>query len=276
MARETQIDTHDIDKLLNDDDFIDEFDFSEDLADEFIDAESALDEELGGELEVESDLDEFIIEEPSAEGRLSGAGVVASGDELASVALEFNGLEFGTITTAAKAEGRGFKIVICLAVIFWLVQLFGVLYLTRQPVVIRDEIHPLTAEIDLSQKPLTNADIPVSDEAAAAVDSSQPEITIFTLYLPLYSLDGLKVFSAEVEVAQFQERGRLIGEGEKELQKCLRIFLQQAIGERLREEIVDVKGYLIAEITSYIENYFIERQVDLNKVKIRIHNPQIE
>ncbi|MEA3334055.1 MAG: hypothetical protein U9Q58_10745, partial [Pseudomonadota bacterium] len=215
MARETQLDTHDIDKLLDDDDFIDEFDFSGDSSDEFIDADSDLDGALDGELAGESDLDEFIIDESPAEGRPAGAGVVASEDELASVALEIDDLEFDSLGSGKTAD-RGLKIVIILAVIFWLAQLFGVLHLLRQPVIIRDEIRPLTTEIDFSKKSLVDSDAAALEEEVAVVaDYSQPEIFNFTIYLPLYSLDGLQVFSAEVEVVQFQESGRLIGAGQK-------------------------------------------------------------
>jgi hypothetical protein len=276
MERETQLDTHDIDKLLDDDDFIDDFDFSGDLSDEFVDAESNLDGELGEDLAGESDLDEFAIDESPAEGRSAGAGVVASGEELASVALEIDDLEFDTLG-GGKTAARGLKIVISLAVFFWLAQLFGVLYLLKQPVIIRDEIRPLMAEIDLSKVPRAASDASIlEEEVAVAADYSQPEIFIFTIYLPLYSLDGLQVFSAEVEVVQFQESGRLIGAGQKRLQESLRLFLQESISQRLREEIVDVRGFLSSMITPHIENYFNERRIDLKDVKIRIHNPHVQ
>ncbi|MEA1921136.1 MAG: hypothetical protein U9N63_00610 [Pseudomonadota bacterium] len=280
MERETQLDTHDIDKLLDDDDFIDDFDFSGDSSDEFVDADSDLDSDLDGELDDElageSDLDEFAIDEPPAEGRSAGAGVVASGEELASVALEIDDLEFDS-SGGGKTAARGLKIVISLAVIFWLAQLFGVLYLLKQPVIIRDEIRPLTAEIDLSKVPLAASDASaLEEEVAVAADYSQPEIFNFTIYLPLYSLDGLQVFSAEVEVVQFQESGRLIGAGQKRLQESLRLFLQESIGERLREEMVDVRGHLSSMITPHIENYFNDRRIDLKDVKIRIHNPHVQ
>ncbi len=266
MDRETQLDTHDIDKLLDDDDFIDDFDFSGDLSDEFVDADSDLD----------GDLDEFIIEESPVEEKSAEAEVVVSGEEVASVALELDDLEFDSLG-GVKTAGRGLKIVIGLAVILWLVQLFGALYLLKQPVIIRDEIRPLTAEIDLSKVPLAASDASALEgEVAVSADYSQPEIFTFTVYLPLYSLDGLQVFSAEVEVVQFQESGRLIGAGQKRLQESLRLFLQESISQRLREEIVDVRGYLTSMITPHIKNYFNERQIDLEDVKIRIHNPHVQ
>ena len=270
MDRETQLDTHDIDKLLDEDDFIDDFDFSEDSSDQFVDVDSDLDGELDDDLADESGFDEFTIEESPLEGSSAEAGVAA-------VELELDDLECDTAESGKRAL-QGFKIIICLAVILWLVQLFGVLYLLKRPVIIRDEIRPLAAEIDLSRESLANADVAGSsaEEVAVAADYSQPEIFIFTIYLPLYSLNGLQVFSAEVEVVQFQESGRLIGAGQKKLQDDLRFFMQKTINGRLREEIIDVKGYLSAMITPFIENYFNERQIDIDDVKIRIHNPDVQ
>lgn len=277
MARETQLDTHDIDKLLDDEDFIDDFDFSENLSDEFVDAGDNLDGELGEALAGESDLDEFILEESPIEGSSDGVSVVASREELATVALEIDGFEFAGLGSG-KPVVRGLKVVIGMAVILWLMQFFGVLFLLKQPVIIRDKTQPLAAEIVLAQgsQAISDTDIVSADEVAVVANSSQPESFIFTLYLPLYSLDGLQVFSAEVEVVQFQESGRLIGAGQKNLQESLRLSLQESISERLREEIVDVKSHLTSKIAPHIENYFSERQIDMNDVKIRIHNPYVQ
>ena len=286
MAQETQLDTHEIDKLLADDDFIDDFDFSEDLSDQFVDAEGHLDEEseddLGDDFDFELDepkseapeLEEFLDGEDSGAG---GAGVVASGDELASVALELDGLDF-TSSAVSKVSSRGLKVAIGAAVLFWLLQLSGVIYLFKQPIIIRDEIQVLTAEIDLSQTSQIVSEVPAekTDEVVVAGDPDEPDIFLFTLYLPLYSLEGLKVFSAEIEVVQFQGGGRVVGDGQKKLQESLRFLLQEEIGDRLREELVDVKSHLSAMITPHIEKFFSDRQIDLSKVKIRIHNPYVQ
>ena len=280
MAQETQLDTHEIDKLLADDDFIDDFDFSEDLSDQFVDAEEALDEEPeeDSESHKQSDLDESAIEESLVEEVVDGAGVVASSDVIASVAREFDSLEFASFGVG-KTAASGLKIAVGLAAILWLAQLFGVLFLLKEPVIIRDEIRPLTAETDFSRPPQPSAETASTisaEEMAVAINPAEPDIFLFTLYLPLYSLDGLQVFSAEIEVVQFQESGRLVVAGQKKMQEGLRFLLQEAIGERLREEIVDVKGHLTSMIIPYLENFFSERQVDLNDVKISIHNPHVQ
>ena len=280
MAQETQLDTHEIDKLLADDDFIDDFDFSEDLSDQFVDAEEALDEEPeeDSESHKQSDLDESAIEESLVEEVAGGAGVVASSDVIANVAREFDSLEFASFGVG-KTTASGLKIAVGLAAILWLTQLFGVLFLLKEPVIIRDEIRPLTAETDFSRPPQPSAETASTisaEEMAVATNPAEPDIFLFTLYLPLYSLDGLQVFSAEIEVVQFQESGRLVVAGQKKMQEGLRLLLQEAIGERLREEIVDVKGHLTSMIIPYLENFFSERQVDLNDVKISIHNPHVQ
>ena len=277
MAQETQLDIHEIDKLLADDDFIDDFDFSEDLSAQFVDAEDILDEDLvdDSESHIPSDLDESAIEASSSE---VGVGGVVSSDVIASVSQELNNLEFASFGVG-KNPTRSLKIAVGLAVILWLTQLFGVLFLLKQPVIIRDEIRSLTVETDFSRPPQPSAETvaPVSvEEMVVTTNPAEPDIFLFTLYLPLYSLDGLQVFSAEIEVIQFQESGRLLVAGQKKLQEGLRLLLQEAIGERLREEIVDVKGHLTSMIIPYLENFFSERQVDLNKVKISIYNPHVQ
>ncbi len=288
MARETQLDTHEIDKLLADDDFIDDFDFSEDSSDQFVDAEG----NLGGEFEDESDedfeldepeLDESELDEsdlgesPLEKNTAGGAGVIASEDELASVALEINDLDF-TASKVGKTASNVLKIAIGFAIACLLAQVFGVIYLFKQPLTIRDEIQSLVAETDLSQglKPVSEMGADVVDELVVVANSADPDIFLFNVYLPLYSLEGLKVFSAEIEVVQFQESGRLTGDGQKKMQESLRVLLQEEIGVRLREEIVDVKGHLSSLITPHIETFFEERRVDLSKVKIRIHNPYVQ
>ena len=274
MARETQLDTHEIDKLLADDDFIDDFDFSEDFSDQFVDLEDHLDEGSEDDSEGES---EPATESSSTKGDSGGAGVVAAEDVTASVALEFDSFEFAS-AGAGKITSQGLKIAVGLALIFWLVQLFSVLFLLKQPVIIRDEIRPLTAETDLS-RPSQPSAVPAAgsvEEMAVAVNPLEPEIFTFTLYLPLYSLDGLKVFSAEIEVIQFQESGRLVAAGQRKLQESLRLLLQESMGGRLREEIVDVKTHMTSMINPHVENFFIERKIDLDNVKIRIHNPNVQ
>ena len=283
MAQETKLDTHEIDKLLADDDFIDEFDFSEDQTDQFVDSEGHLDGESEDDFEFELDepeLDESESEELQVEddSGVGGAGVVASEDVLASVALDIDDLDFFASQTVGKAASLILKIAIGVAAVLWLAQLFGVIYLLKQPITIRDEIQPLAAETDLSRPPQliseTTADL--VDEMAVATNPAEPDILLFNIYLPLYSLEGLKVFSAEIEVVQFQESGRVVGDGQKKLQESLRLLLQEAIGERLREEIVDVKAHLSSLITPHIEKFFSDRQVDLSKVKIRIQNPNVQ
>ena len=275
MDRETQLDIHEIDKLLDDDDFIDDFDFSEDDSDQFVDAEGV--DEGESELEIEFDLDGSAIEETSVGGESDGAGVVGAQDVIASVALELDDLEFDS-PGIGKASARGLKIVIGLVVILWLAQLFGVLYILKQPVIIRDEIRPLTAAIDLSLPSQSSSETAadLSEDMVVAANPFEPDIFLFTIYLPLYSLDGLKVFSAEIEIVQFQKSGRLAAAGQKKLQESLRFLLQEAIGERLREEIVDVRGYLTAMIAPHIEVFFSDRRVDLEKVKISIINSSVQ
>ncbi len=217
-------------------------------------------------------------EEVSAEAPVEiDAPVVAVSDEpVTQLDLDLGDIELGR-RPGAKSAGRVLKVVISLVVLLWLVQLFGVIYLLRRPVVIRDTNQVLAQET--SVLPVAEAIVsgPDSTTETGVVESpDEPDIFIFTPYIQLYSLDGLKVFSVEIEVAQHQKSGRLTDAEKLRLQESLRLALEVSVSGRLREEVVDFDSWLAAMIVPHIEKYFSEREVDLEMIKVGVHNPFVQ
>ncbi len=272
MPRETQLDTHEIDKLLDDDDFIDDFDFSEDLDEQFAGAEDDLEEAaVADDAAPAADADSGVEDELNA-----GAGSRKVGELVDELDLDFGDLEdfkLGGARTATRGS-RILKLVVALLVLLWLVQLAGVIYLFRRPVIIRDRIQPLAAEI--SVKPAVSTPEPAAPASVKAASFDEPDIYVFTNYVKLYSLDGLKVFSVEVEVVQYQKTRRLTDAEKVLLKESLRQALADAVADHMREEVVDLSAQLTALIVPQIEKFFIARGIDPKDVKIRAHNPYIE
>jgi len=281
MSRETQLDTHEIDKLLDDDDFIDDFDFSDDQDDQFAGIEDSSAESLDDDLApaaADTDLDTFIIDdEPGKSETLeTGRGSVVTNELAEALDLNFDNFEidYGRF---GKSRGKLLQVVVGLVVLLWLAQLGGVIYLLRQPVVVRDQNQPLAVETTV--QPMAEKSDSEDVTAPESVDSESPEepdIYVFTSYVKLYSLDGLKVFSVEIELVQYQKRGRLTDAEKVVLKESLRQVFAESVAGHMREEVVDLSAQLMAIIVPHIEHFFSARGVDPEKIKIRVHNPYIQ
>ncbi len=281
MSRETQLDTHEIDKLLDDDDFIDDFDFSDDQDDQFAGIEDSSAESLDDDLApaaADTDLDTFIIDdEPGKSETLeTGRGSVVTNELAEALDLNFDNFEidYGRF---GKSRGKLLPVVVGLVVLLWLAQLGGVIYLLRQPVVVRDQNQPLAVETTV--QPMAEKSDSEDVTAPESVDSESPEepdIYVFTSYVKLYSLDGLKVFSVEIELVQYQKRGRLTDAEKVVLKESLRQVFAESVAGHMREEVVDLSAQLMAIIVPHIEHFFSARGVDPEKIKIRVHNPYIQ
>ncbi len=278
MSRETQLDTHEIDKLLDDDDFIDDFDFGDDLDDQFAGAGDASAESLADDLAAPADdvdIDEFILEDDFAGNDTVAAepGAAEPDEPVVELDLELGDLELGR-DRKLKRGGRVLQIVVGLVVLFWLIQLAGVIYLVRRPIIVRDQIRPLSVETVV--KPAASTSEPAVRAPVQSESYDEPDIYVFTSYVKLYSLDGLKVFSVEIEVVQYQKSGRLTDAEKVMLKESLRQALAGSVAGHMREEVVDLSAQLMAIIVPHIEKFFVERGVDPEKIKIRVHNPYIE
>ncbi len=281
MSRETQLDTHEIDKLLDDEDFIDDFDFSDDQDDQFAGIEDSPEESSDDGLApvaADTDLDVFVLDdEPGKSETLENRPAsVASDGPVVELDLNLDNIELGS-ARGSKPGSRLLQWVVSLLVLLWLIQLGGVIYLFRRPVVVRDQIRPLAEETTVqtvSEKPGSEGEVVPKSVSSESPD--EPDIYVFTSYVKLYSLDGLKVFSVEIELVQYQKRGRLTDAEKVVLKESLRQALADSVAGHMREEVVDLSAQLMAIIVPHIKQFFIARGVDPKKIKIRVHNPYIQ
>ncbi|MBN2705777.1 MAG: hypothetical protein JXR89_04975 [Deltaproteobacteria bacterium] len=285
MDRETQIDTYDIDKLLADDDFIDDFDFAADTEAQFVggDDSSPAAEEIpekaaapatkaGGEAEAGFETEDKL----QSSTRPAGAGVLGSVDVMAEIADDFDAVELEGLTVLSEGRSAWLKGCIAILVLIWLAQFFVVLSLLGKPAVIRDTIRPLAALSEFSPPVSSPAESPEPEAGAPAAVADGPEVLSFNLYLPMYSLDGLKVFNAEVEITRFADENLFSGTTAAELQGFLRLLLQGKIGRRMWEQIPQAQNFLEEEIKLGCEAFLVRQGVDPERVRIRIHNPHVQ
>lgn len=279
MSRETQLDTHEIDKLLDDDDFIDDFDFGDDQDDQFAGVEDGSAGSLEDDLAAaDTDLDAFVLDDDLGESETleSSQGSTGSGEPVVDLDLNLGNIELGN-DRVGKPGGRLLQMIVGLVVLLWLAQLGGVIYLLRRPVVVRDQIRPLAVETTV--KPASEKTDPEGEptpESANSESSAEPDIYVFTSYVKLYSLDGLKVFSVEIELVQYQKKGRLTDVDKIMLKESLRQVFADSVAGQMREEVVDIKARLMEMIVPQIEQFFNDRDVDPEKIKIRVNNPFIQ
>lgn len=277
MARETQLDTHEIDKLLADDDFIDDFNFDEEEDIDFvIDQEDESEPEAepeppavepAPELKSETPAPESPSEAVSSAGNGSPAGLVVAENIMAEVADEFDGLDL-TGLVGRVPRPRGIKLLALIALFALFIQLVLVVILLRRPVLIRTVSQVLTAEIDLAAAPapvpaaevLAGAQIPVPDE---------PQVLMFQLFAPLYSLKGLKVVSLEIEVIQFPPHMQLGPVEQENLKVILGRRLRGLLAGEMREKIKDLTTLLEGPLREEIEGFFAARELEPAKLEIR-------
>ncbi|HDS17256.1 MAG TPA: hypothetical protein ENN66_11750 [Proteobacteria bacterium] len=279
MDRETQIDTYDIDKLLADDDFIDDFDFAADSGEQFVgeDDSSWAEEELpetAAAPAAKAGLETEGYRQSSTPP--AGTGVLGSVDVMAEIADGFDAVKLEGLAILSEGRSPWLKGSIAVLVLVWLAQFFVVLSLLGKPVVIRDAIRPLAAQSGPSQPPSLTAESPGAEAGTAAAVADGPDLITINFYLPMYSLDGLKVFNAEVEIARFAGEKPFPGTAATELQGFLRQLLQDKIGRRLWEQIPQAQIFLEEEIKLGSEAFLVRQGVDLEQVQIRVHHPHVQ
>jgi len=176
--------------------------------------------------------------------------------------------------TSPGKSGRGWlKLAIAGAVVLWLAQALVVIFLLRQPQKFPGIIQKLAAEQRFEPQPQTPPQTPLAASAENAVEKkAEPEMFTLSVYLPVYSLKGLKVFSANLEIVQFPGTDYLSEKEQKSLQEGLRELLRQAVDKHLYEEQSNLKDRLAAMIIPYIQDYFRKRGVDLKRVRIQLLN----
>jgi hypothetical protein len=220
----------------------------------------------------------FTLDDGPGESEILESKQDSSGSDepVVDLDLDLDNIELGH-DRVVKPGSRLLPVVVGLVVLLWLVQLGGVIYLLRRPVVVRDQVRPLAVETTV--QPVSEKPEPEGEVSPKSVDSESPEepdIYVFTSYVKLYSLDGLKVFSVEIELVQYQKKGRLTDIEKVMLKESLRQAFAESVAGHMREEVVDLSAQLMAIIVPHIEQFFSARGVKPEEIKIRVHNPYIQ
>jgi hypothetical protein len=277
MTRETQLDTHDIDKLLEDEDFIDDFDFSQ-SAEEPIEKVSGEREEPKKKSAKVADqgLDEDLLFDPIVDRDIAAPASEKMVSEVVEE-LDQDAFDLDFFSPGEAKEGsRGIKITAGLLVLFWFVQLGVVVWLLRKPPQIPAVRQKLVA-IEMptaksSPLPVAETKMPPASPAVAL----EPTLCAFSIYLPIYSLTGLKVYSADLQIIQLPGAACLSDAEQERLRNGLRGFLQGIIGEKLFEEQTGLKERLEAGLNTYTKQYLQSLGRNLKKFKIRLVSSLLE
>ena len=269
MSRETQLDTHEIDKLLADDDFIDDFDFDEDESLDFVDEGLGTHDDSALGLE-----DDPVVEAPDDFSLAATAptpevsGLVASEEIMAEVAHDLDDLELSNWFSRRSRKSH-FTIFAALALLLLVSQVLLMIYLWQRPVLIRDQARALSPEVDLRQKPAPQPLVsPVSEEALPLPD--QPQVILYKFYTPIYSLNGLKIINSEIEVVQFPPGAHLNEVEQKNLEIILGRRLRTLTETLMKEEIKDIQNLFGPKIIGLIQDFFNQRGRPEGKLEIRI------
>ncbi len=267
MPRETQLDTHEIDKLLADEDFIDDFDFSQS-------DENSRKETEGEQSEGKSaaaDDEEELNSDPTAARKISAPAseTMVSGvtEELEQDVFELDFFSPGI----SAASSRTLKLVAAGLVLLWFVQLGAVAWLLHRPLRMPAVRQPLVAmELPVEKPP----DLPVAD--SVAVKENKPEVAAkpilcpVAVYLPIYSLSGLKIFSVDLQIVQHPGAVVLSQAETEQLAVGLRSALEKIVGRKLYEEQSDLKERLTVAARKFVIAFLRERRRNLERFEVRL------
>ena len=206
MSQETELDDLDLDKLLDDEDFLEDFDFDDPVAESDLQAGGAM----------------FAEDEPS------GTAVSAA---VASVAVPDD-------SAAADAKDSQFflkKIVFPLSIVLAVLLLLQV-YAARKLFFPKHHIYSATKKVAIAE--VVTHDLAEKAEKAPEEKALPADVVTFKFYYPLYSLAGLKILGVDVQLV-FPPRNPspLTAEQIELLKKSMRDSLDQVIAGRMLEEL---------------------------------------
>ena len=210
MSQETELDDLDLDKLLDDEDFLEDFDFEEPVVDSGLQA---------GE------------EMPSGDDP-SGAAV--------SPAVE-SVVPPGDLTTVDDAEpsvARPFlkKILFPVSIVLAVFLLILQIYAARKTFFPKPHISSMMKRIVIAE--VITHNLAENIDKVPEVEPPQADIIIFDFHYPLYSLAGLKILGVEVQlVFPPQNPSLLNAEQIEQLKKAMHDSLGQAVDGRMLEEL---------------------------------------
>ncbi len=210
MSQETELDDLDLDKLLDDEDFLEDFDFEEPVVDSGLQA---------GE------------EMPSGDGP-SGTAVppgdsITVDDDETSVARPF-------------LKKILFPVSIVLAVLLLILQL----YAAREIFFPKPHISSMVKRIVIAE--VITHNLAENIDKIAEVEPPQADIITFDFHYPLYSLAGLKILGVDVQLVFPPANPSLLSvEQIEQLKKAMHDSLGQAVDGRMLEELGEYDDFFV-------------------------------
>ena len=223
MSQETELDDLDLDKLLDDEDFLEDFDFDDPVAESDLQAGGAM----------------FAEDEPS------GTAVSAA---VASVAVPDDSAAADVKDSQSFLKKIVFPLSIVLAVLLLLLQV----YAARKLFFPKHHIYSATKKVAIAE--VVTHDL--AEKAEKAPEEKAPEekalpadVVTFKFYYPLYSLAGLKILGVDVQLV-FPPRNPspLTAEQIELLKKSMRDSLDQVIAGRMLEELGQNNDFFVESL----------------------------
>lgn len=221
MSQETELDDLDLDKLLDDEDFLEDFDFEEPVADSGLQAGDGI----------------------SPEVVTSGAAVSPAGDTVSTPGD--SAVADGAEPVAARSFLKKilFPASLVLAVLLLVLQIYAAWLICFPKIHIHSEPQKIAvAEVitrDLAEK--------IDDESNE--ESPQVNSITFDFHYPLYSLAGLKILGVEVQLVFPPQKPSPLGaEQIEQLKKIMHDSLDQAVGDRMLEELGKYDDFFVKSL----------------------------
>jgi len=218
MSQETELDDLDLDKLLDDEDFLEDFDFEEPVVDS--------DFQAGEEM-------------PSGDEPF-GATVSPA------VESEFPPGDSAIVDNTKLTIGRPFLKKILFPVSFVLVVLLLILqiYAAREIFFPKPHINSMMKRIVIAE--VITHNLAENIDKVAEVEPPQADIITFDFHYPLYSLAGLKILGVDVQLVFPPANPSLLSvEKIEQLKKAMHDSLGQAVDGRMLEELGEYDDFFV-------------------------------
>lgn len=246
MSQETELDDLDLDKLLDDEDFLEDFDFDDPVAESDLQAGGAM----------------FAEDEPS------GTAVSAA---VASIAVPDD-------SAAADAKDSQFflkKIVFPLSIVLAVLLLLLQVYTARKLFSPKHHIYSATKKVAIAEV-VTHDLAEKAEKAEKAPEEKAPEekalpadVVTFKFYYPLYSLAGLKILGVDVQLV-FPPRNPspLTAEQIELLKKSMRDSLDQVIAGRMLEELGQDNDFFVEPLRTSLTLTLKQWRLPLSAIRL--------
>lgn len=205
MSQETEIDDLDLDKLLDDEDFLEDFDLEEPVADSGLQAEEDM----------------------------SSGAVVSS-----TVEAETSPADSATVEVAESSANLSllgkilFPVLVCLAVLLLVLQIYAAWKIFFP----KPHIISMTKKIAIAE--VNTPDLAENDTKISEEETPQADIITFNFHYPLYSVAGLKIFGVDVQLTFPSENPSVLtAEQIEQLKKTMHDSLDKAVHGRMLEEL---------------------------------------